>query len=173
VSLVVGYARARRTLDWGTGPEALAEVLRSAGPEPQGDLAGMVTAALAGLVDRPGRRLALVVTDGGDTGSRDDWRRAEETATAAAAPILVVERPGLEGRPASALDRLVESCGGERFSAPTGELMGTVLRHYGDLLEATYAVRFQRPGGTRSAPMKVRISTADDTLEVRHPKQVR
>ena len=51
--------------------------------------------------------------------------------------------------------------------------MGTVLRHYGDLLEATYAVRFQRPAGTRSGPMKVSISTADDTLEVRHPKQVR
>lgn len=173
VSLVLGDDKARRPLDWGASPEAILEALRSAGPGPQGDLAGMVTAAFTGLVDRRGRRLVLVVTDGGDTGSRDDWRRADEAAAAAAAPILVVELPGLEGRPASALDRLVESCGGERFAAPTGELMGTVLRHYGDLLEAAYSVRFQRPEGARSAPLKPRITTADDTLEVRHPKQLR
>lgn len=173
VSLVVAEAGTRRALDWGAGPDAVVEALRSSGSEPRGDLAGMVTAAFTGLTNRPGRRLLLVVTDGGDTADRDGWRRAEEAAVAAAAPVLVVELPGLEGRPAAALDRLVDACGGERFAAPTDEVLGTVLRHYGDLLEATCTVRFQRPAGTRSGPMKVRISTADDTLEVRHPKQVR
>jgi len=173
VSLVVGVDVASRVLDWGAGPDAVVEALRSSGSERRGDLAGMVTEAFAGLAGRPGRRLALVVTDGGDTGNRDGWRRAEEAAVAAAAPVLVVELPGPEGRPSAALDRLVDACGGERFAAPTDDVLGTVLRHYGNLLEASWLVRFERPPGAGPGPIRVKITTADDSLDVRYPQRVR
>lgn len=76
--------------------------------------------------DRPGRKVLVIVTDGGDTTSRSDFQRATEAAQLADAviyPVLVVPITNEAGRNVggeNALTTLAERTGGRVFAPSLG-----------------------------------------------------
>ena len=110
---------------------AIERSLRALKPDTGTSLYDAVMLASRDIENRPGRRILVVVTDGGDTTSRTDFNRAVEAAQLADAviyPILVVPISNDAGRNTggeNALTTFAQRTGGRVF-APT---LGTEMDH--------------------------------------------
>jgi Ca-activated chloride channel family protein len=106
-------------------------------PEGGTSLYDAIYLAAEGLRDREGRHVVVVITDGGDTTSRKDYRQALEAAQLADAviyPILVVPITNDAGRNLGgerALESLAASTGGRVFAPNVGVELDRV---FGDIL---------------------------------------
>ena len=174
LSLLTAAPEVARVLEWGASPSAMSEALLRAGAAGDGDLAELAATALQALTDRPGRRLLVLVTDGGDRSSKDDWKRAEETAGEAGVPTLLLayRTDRLENRTRRSLERMVEVSGGKSYvirPRDTG-LLKLVGDHFGELAKASYAMRFVPPGD--GGLHRIKLATGGG-LEVLHPETVR
>jgi Ca-activated chloride channel family protein len=173
VCLLTVDAEARLAADWEAPPERLAEGLAAPGQAAAGDLAGLVSGALSALDRVRGRKVLLVVSDGGDTARGEDWSRASAAAAKAGVPLLVVALPGLDGRAERTLDRLATESGGESYQATTSDMLAAVLGHYGELLDGAYALRFRRPLPARGEPLRLEVEPLVEGVEVGCPQRVR
>lgn len=173
--LVRSDGDSRMAAGWGATPEDLAAALAAPGRAEASDLARLVTDALARFEGRSGRRVLLAVVGGGDTASRSDWKTAYEAAESAGVPVLVVGFKGelLEDRTRGAFERISELSGGKDYwltLRDTG-LLNLVSEHYGDLLDASYALRFSHPAPGRAE--RAKVEAAGGSTEVRHSRRVR
>ena len=171
--LAVADAQTKLVHGWGATPSDLAEALAQAGSAEEGDLASLVTTSIGAFEGRLGRRLLILVSDGGDRASKDDWKRAGESVDAAGVPVLLImlRGPGRDSRSLRQLERLAASSGGKSYGVSSNDLFEMVVEHFGDLMEASYALRFPVPD--RTEPSKIRVETRGKGLEVHHPRSVR
>ncbi len=175
VMLVRADEAPRVAADWGASSEELAAALTAVGTAEKSKLAALVTTALARFDGRTGRRVLLVVVDGGDSSSRAEWKEAADAAEGAGIPVLVIGFKGeaLDDRTRSALERVADLSGGKDYwltLRDTG-LLSLVSEHFGDLLDASYAIRVRRPAGGQAE--KLKVETLARGLDVRHSRKIR
>jgi len=172
VFVVKGEDQPRRALDWGATPTDVANQLGLVGGSDEGDLAAMVTMALAQFDTRIGRKVLLVVTDGGDVASKDGWRIAAEAAEAAGVPVMVIgfRNDRLSERTRTSLERIAASTGGRSYFLADAGLFEMTIDYLGQLVDASLALLFPR-GGTGIE--KLKLSTANKAFEVHHPRSIR
>jgi len=160
---------------WDATPDETAALLRSGAGSGRADLAGAVVAALDGLGHRSGRRVLLVVVDGGDSSDRSGWRAAADAAEGAGIPVLAVGIEGgrLESSTRRGLERVVDASGGVAyFPRPTDAgLLELVSDLYADTVAATYDLRLPRPASGDSA--KVKVEVLGGGTEARHSRRIR
>jgi Ca-activated chloride channel family protein len=123
------------------------------------------------LEDREGRHVIVIVTDGGDTTSTQEFRGALEAAHLAEAaiyPILVVPIAGDAGRNLGgerALERLAADTGGRVFIPSVGPQLdaafGEILRDLRTQYLVAYYPRNLPPEGPLFRPLRVEVSRPD------------
>ena len=160
---------------WGASPDQVAALLRSSMGAGRIDLAGMIAAALDGLAGRRGRRVLVVVADGGDSAGRSGWKSAVDRAESAGIPILVVGVEGgrLESATRKGLERVEDASGGAAYFLRLNDsgLLELVADLYADTVAATYDLRVARPASGDAA--KVKVEVLGGRTEVRHSRRLR
>jgi hypothetical protein len=152
----------------------LAQALERPGDSETDDLAAMITRAASGL-GRGGRSFLLVVTDGGDSASRASWERADAAVDASGAQVLLVglRSDALDRRARRRLEGLVERTGGRSYILRDTQTLGMVCDYFGDLMDASYALRLPGPSQIDERGLRVTITTPARDLEVHHPQLLR
>ncbi len=160
---------------WGASADRVAALLRSSAEGGQVDLAGMVVAALNGLAERRGRRVLVVVADGGDGSERSGWKAAVDRAEGAGVPVLVVGVEGgrLESATRKGLERVVDASGGAAYFPRLSDsgLLELVADLYADTVAATYDLRVARPASGDAS--KVKVEVLGGQTEARHSRRLR
>jgi Ca-activated chloride channel family protein len=119
------------------------------------------------IEDRPGRKVLVIVTDGGDTTSRSDFQRAAEAAQMADAviyPVLVVPITNEAGRNVggeNALTTLAQRTGGRVFAPSLGAALDQAFDEIIHDLRTQYLIAFY-PHNV--PPANERFHTLDITL---------
>ena len=174
-TLVAADAGSVSALTWGASPDRAAALLRSGPGAGQTELAGMVATALDGLAERRGRRVLVVVTDGGDGSGRSAWRAAIDRAESAGVPVLVVGVEGgrLESGTRKGLERVVDASGGAAYFPRLSDsgLLELVADLYADTVAATYDLRIARPASGDAA--KVKVEVLGGGTEARYSRRLR
>jgi len=174
LSLVLADPGPRVALDWGAGPADLADALDGAVGSAAGNVAGMVEVALAQVQERVGRAVVLVLADGRAAATRDEWRRAAVGVDASGAQILFIGfRGGLDKKARRELESLAEASGGKSYLIRDAGLLGMVLDHYAELIQASYALSFRRAVSGGEGPVKIKVRVVGGQVEVHHPDRVR
>jgi len=170
-AVVVADATPERVVTWGATTDAVAEALAVPGTAEVSDLTRLVREGLAAMGETAGRRVMVLVTDGGDTAGRSEWSAAVDAAAEAGGPVLVVSfrSAGLDSRTARGLDRLADVSGGDSWSLRDTSLLEAVLDAYREHLAGAYAVRFARPAESS----RLRVEVVGGDWEVLHPERVR
>jgi len=131
------------------------------------------------LEPRQGRKVMVVITDGGDTMSKVDYReavRAAETAEAILYSIIVVPIESSAGRDTGgehALIQLSEDTGGKHFYAASLPQLEDAFRQISDELRTQYLLAYypsQRLSDSDFRRIQVTVSgmPADSHCKVRH-----
>jgi Ca-activated chloride channel homolog len=131
------------------------------------------------LEPRQGRKVMVVITDGGDTMSKVDYQEAvreAETAEAILYCIIIVPIEASAGRDTGgehALIQLSRDTGGEYFYASSLPQLDDAFRQISDELRTQYLLAYypsQRLADSdfRRIQVKVNGETGDDGLKVRH-----
>ena len=167
--LMAGGRESDARLEKESAAADVAVAVEAAGGGAVDDLAAAIAEALRGLAGVPGRRVAVVVTDGARRSDREAWRRAAEAADQAGAPLLVTGLwsgrfdPGIRRQ----LRELAATTGGRLFLVQGAAGLETMLEEYGMLLDAAVSLRFAEGGG------EVRLEATRPELEVRAPRRIR
>lgn len=133
---------------FGRNTAAIDRSLRGLRGEGGTSLYDAVLLASRDIQDRPGRRIIVLVTDGGDTTSRIDFNRAVEAAQLADVviyPILVVPIPNDAGRNTggeNALTTLAVRTGGRVFQPTLGAEMDAAFQQILRDLRTQYLLGF-------------------------------
>jgi VWFA-related protein len=165
----------RLAVDWSSKPSELNQTLARAETASEASLAEMVTAAIEPFSGRRGRKVLLIVTDGGDTATRADWRAVLDDAGAAGVTVFVIGFQGdsLTIRTRSSLERLATSTGGEFYFIPDREMLKMVVDYYSGLIDGSYNIGFRAPRGKLGKPYRIRVEIAGRTYDVRYPQSMR
>jgi len=162
-------------LDWDATAEDVAGALDAANAPGPVDLAGLIASA-SGRLDRGGRSFLVVVTDGGEQGSREGWEQAVAAVETSGAQVLLIgfRSDDLGRRTRRRLDDLVASSGGRSYMLRDTQTLSLVCDYFAELIDASYALRAPSPGGTAStASIRVDLEARGPGLETHHPEQVR
>jgi len=172
--LVAREGAARSVAGWDAGPDRIAAVLAATDATGDGDLAATLVTALALLDARPGRRLVVLVTDGGDTAAATAWEAAADAVAAGGAPVLAVGLDGerLASRTRRSVQTLAAASGGTCWLLRDSETLKLVVDHFADLAEASYAVRFRLPSGPGNRPLKIQVDPLAREVEILHPESL-
>ncbi len=175
VALVVGDEGDVRELGWDDAAVRLPEILAGEAGRSGPDLVASTLRALDAVGERPGRRFVVVVTDGLGDGGRSDWRRLEERAATSTAPILAVGlwTPEFDPRIRRRLSDVADASGGEVYFAQGIERLQATLERYGDLVAASFLVRFERPGPDGGSPVPVSLEAAAPGVGLVAPPRAR
>jgi Ca-activated chloride channel family protein len=127
------------------------------------------------IEDRKGRRILVIVTDGGDTTSHTDFQRAVETAQLADAviyPVLVVPITNEAGRNVggeNALTTLAERTGGRVFEPSLGAALDQAFDQILRDLRTQYLIGFypRNVPLTRDRYHMLQVNTTDNRLQVK------
>jgi Ca-activated chloride channel homolog len=130
------------------------------------------------LESRPGRRVTVVITDGGDTVSRVDYKgalRAAQEAEAIVYSIIVVPIEASAGRDIGgehALVQLSEDTGGKYFYATTVPELDAAFHKISDELRTQYLLAYypaQRRSDSDFRRIQVKLKgVSDANYSVRH-----
>jgi Ca-activated chloride channel family protein len=126
------------------------------------------------IQDRPGRKVLVIVTDGGDTTSRSDFQRAAESAQTADSviyPILVVPIVNGAGRNTggeNALTTLAQRTGGRVFQPTLGSEMDHAFDAIIRDLRTQYLMGFYPKGVplTKDRFHSLQVAVSDPSLHV-------
>jgi Ca-activated chloride channel homolog len=124
---------------------------------------------------RPGRKVLVIVTDGGDTTSRSDFQRATEAAQLADAviyPVLIVPITNEAGRNVggeNALTTFAERTGGRVFAAALGAALDQTFDEIIHDLRTQYLLGFYPKGVplTKERFHLLQISLSNPRLQVK------
>jgi Ca-activated chloride channel family protein len=130
------------------------------------------------IEDRPGRKILVIVTDGGDTVSHSDFARATEAAQLADAviyPVLVIPIKNDAGRNSggeNALTTLAERTGGRVFEPSLGAALDQAFEQILRDLRTQYLIGFYPhglpPTKERFHTLDVGVSSADFSVTARN-----
>lgn len=129
------------------------------------------------LETRQGRKVIVVITDGGDTVSRVDYKealRAAQQAEALLYSIIVVPIEASAGRDTGgehALIQLSEDTGGKYYYATSVPQLDDAFRKISDELRTQYLLAYypaQRLASSDFRRIEVKVDAAGQALTVRH-----
>lgn len=152
---------------------SIAATLEATEPEGGTALYDSMLFALLQLVDVPGRRAVVVVSDGIDSGSRSQPQRVIEIARRLGIPIYLVGLPSGGGAQTAALARggvqaealvadlrmLAEPTGGRVFRVPSAEGLSRALAQIGEELRNQYVLTYYAetlPTDPRAVDVEIR-----------------
>jgi len=160
--------------DWGTSPNQLAAAVADMQTAGETNLADLVATASGAFEDRRGRSFLVVVTDGGDIASKADWKTATAAAENAGVPVFVIglRDTGFGSRARSNLGRLADTTGGRRYFLADPGMLQMTLDYIGELIDASYALRFARPGGEKPGPLQIKVGGVDRAWQVDSPSRI-
>lgn len=160
-------------LAWGATPSDLANALAQPGRSDEVDVIGLIATALDQFEGRSGRKILIVLTDGGHVATKSDWKSVAPVVDAAGVPIFVlgVRTESIKDRARRDLDRLATATGGKSYLVQDSGMLGMTTDHIVDLIAGSYAIRFRRSSG--DTVHKIAISSGNKAHTVLHPKTVR
>jgi Ca-activated chloride channel family protein len=129
------------------------------------------------LEPRVGRRVMVVITDGGDTVSRVDYKEAVRSAQEAEAivySIIVVPVEASAGRDTGgehALIQISEDTGGKYFYATSVPQLDDAFKKISDELRTQYLLAYypsQHGGGSSFRRIEVKVNGGGSAMTVRH-----
>jgi len=129
------------------------------------------------LERRQGRKVMVVITDGGDTVSSTDYKeaiRAAQEAEAILYSIIIVPIEASAGRDTGgehALVQLSEDTGGKYYYATSIPQLDDAFRRISDELRTQYLLAYypsQRTSNSDFRRIKVKVEGAPGTYQVRH-----
>jgi VWFA-related protein len=164
----------RLAVDWSSTPSEVNQTLARAGGAEASNLAQMTTAAMEPFSGRRGRKALLIVTDGGDTATRAEWKAVLDNAGAAGVTVFVIgfQGDGLTIRTRSGLERLATLTGGEYYFIPDSEMLKIVVDYYSGLIDGSYTIGFRAPRGKPGQPYRIRVEIAGRSYDVRYPQSL-
>jgi hypothetical protein len=135
----------------------------------------LVVASLERFEGRRGRTFLVVLTDGRNEPTKQEWQLATGVAGAAGVPILVVALWDEEfsQRTRKNLKKLTDASGGSLFLVQGRTQLGSAADRFGRYLDGGYAVRFRMPSADRGAAMAVSVSATDREITITAPKSIR
>jgi VWFA-related protein len=164
----------RLAVDWSTKPSEVNQVLAGAVQAGEASLAQMVTAAMEPFSGRRGRKVLLIVTDGGDTATRAEWKTVLEDAGAAGVTVFVIgfQSDSLTIRTRSSLERLATNTGGEYYFIPDTEMLKMVVDYYSGMIDGSFTIGFRAPQGKPGRAYRIRLEIAGRAYDVRYPQSL-
>ena len=135
----------------------------------------LVIASLERFDDRRGRTFLVLLTDGRNEPSKEEWQQATESAGAAGVPILVIALwdDDFQNRTRKNLKKLTEVSGGSLFLVQGRAQLESAADRFGRYLDGGYSIRFKHPGGDRQTVTTISVSASDKELDVSAPKTIR
>jgi hypothetical protein len=158
--------------DWDAEPESSSATGSS---QPPMNVAGLIEAALERFEGERGRRFLVVLTDGRNDPTKDEWRRATDAAGQAGVPILVVALWDGEfsKKTRKNLRKLTAVSGGSLFLVQGRTQIASAADRFGRYLDGGYAVRFRMPSLEKGGSIAVLVSAMDREVTVSAPESIR
>jgi hypothetical protein len=156
----------------------------NAGPKPPGQgggdragdtVASLVKDALQPFAGQRGRRFLIVLTDGRNEPTKDEWSDATGAAAAAGVPILVVALwdDDFSHRTRKNLKQLTVVSGGSLFLVQGSSQLDSAADRFGRLLDGSYALRFKSASEPTGKVIQISVTASDKKLNVSAPKSIR
>jgi len=127
------------------------------------------------LENRQGRKVLLVITDGGDTVSKVDYKeavRAAQIAEAIVYSVIIVPIEASAGRDTGgehALIQLSEDTGGRYFYATSGSQLDDAFRKISDELRTQYLLAYYPSDPLAESDFhRLQVKVAQANLHIRH-----
>jgi hypothetical protein len=158
--------------EWDADPDS---ARRGVEPQPSMDVARLIVASLERFEGGRGRTFLVVLTDGRNEPTKDEWQRANEAAGAAGVPILVVALwdEDFSQRTRKNLKKLTVISGGSLFLVQGRSQLDSAADRFGRFLDGGYAVRFRMPSAAQGVQTAISMSAADRDITVSAPKSIR
>jgi hypothetical protein len=158
--------------DWDAGPGSPG---RSAGTQAPMNVARLVMASLENFEGRRGRTFLVVLTDGRNEPSKEEWRQATDSAGAAGVPILVIALwdDEFSQRTRKNLKKLTVVSGGSLFLVQGRAQLESAADRFGRYLDGGYSLRFRPPTAAQDTITAVSVSATDRTIDISAPKSIR
>jgi hypothetical protein len=155
---------------WSRDPDTLAGALE-AGPPASVHLPAMIGSALEAVTACRGRRVLVLVTDGGDIADKTQWKELLLAARSGGVPVLAVglDHEGLDKATGKHLRDLVQVAGGKVYIERGADVVTLAVEYFADLVRAAYRIETLRPDKV----CKLRVTAGGDRLEVLHPAEIR
>ena len=157
---------------WDAEPELSARTGGSSAPM---NITQLVVASLERFEGQRGRTFLVVLTDGRNEPSKDEWQQATDSAGAAGVPIFVVALwdDDFNNRSRKNLKKLTEISGGSLFLVQGRAQLESAADRFGRYLDGGYSIRFKSPGGDRQTVTTISLSASDKEVDVSAPKSIR
>jgi len=159
-----------QTGDWTDDPESPGREVR---PQPSVNLARLVISALARFEGQRGRTFLVVLTDGRNEPTKDEWAEANDAAAASGVPVLVVALwdDEFSQRTRKNLKKLTEVSGGSLFLVQGRAQLGSAADRFGRYLDGGYVIRFRTPPGGQGG--EISLSATDRSVTISAPQSIR
>jgi hypothetical protein len=157
---------------WGADMDAPGGVILAQETE---NVSQLVIAALERFEGQRGRTFLVLLTDGRNEPSKEEWQQATDAAGAAGVPVLVIALwdEKFDNRARKNLKKLTEISGGSLFLVQGRAQLESAADRFGRYLDGGYSVRFSFPAGDRQTATTVSVSASEKDLDVSAPKSIR
>ncbi|MFQ5722921.1 MAG: VWA domain-containing protein [Terriglobia bacterium] len=165
----------RAVVDFSSDPRALKRGLDKIKASAGTALYDTLVEVSAALAEREGRRVLVLITDGNDTTSKNDFHaalRAIQQAEATVFALVVRPIPGESGRSVRGehvLITLAETTGGRVFFPQRPAQLEPFFDQLSEILRTEYLLGFQpAPPGGHSEFRSIAVRVTEDDYRVRH-----
>jgi len=157
---------------WGADMDAPGGVILTQETE---NVSQLVIAALEQFEGRRGRTFLVLLTDGRNEPSKEEWQQATDAAGAAGVPVLVIALwdQRFNNRTRKSLKKLTDVSGGSLFLVQGRAQLESAADRFGRYLDGGYSIRFRAPGGDRQTVTTISVSASEKDLDVSAPKSIR
>jgi hypothetical protein len=157
---------------WDAEPDAPG---RETGSTVSYNVARLVIASIERYRNLRGRTFLVVLTDGRIEPTKEEWRKATETAGDAGVPILVIALwdGQFNNRIRKNLKKMTEVSGGSLFLVQGRDQLESAADRFGRYLDGGYSLRFRSLGGDRQTATAISVSASDKQLDISAPKTIR
>jgi hypothetical protein len=139
------------------------------------NVARLVVASIERFSGVRGRTFLVVLTDGRNEPTKEEWQEATAAAGGAGVPILVIALwdDQFNNRIRKNLKKLTEISGGSLFLVQGRAQLESAADRFGRYLDGGYSVRFRSPGDDPQTTTSISVSVSDKELDVSAPKTIR
>jgi hypothetical protein len=157
--------------DWDNDPASSGK----SGSRGSMNISQLVIASLERFEGSRGRTFLVVLTDGRNEPSKEEWQQVNSSAGEAGVPILVIALwdDGFSNRTRKNLKKLTEDSGGSLFLVQGRAQLESAADRFGRYLDGGYSLRFRSSGGDRQTVTTISVSASDKELDVSAPKSIR
>ena len=140
-----------------------------------GNISQLVIASLERFDGRRGRTFLVLLTDGRNQPSKEEWQRATDAAGAAGVPVFVIALwdEDFNNQTRKNLKKLAEISGGSLFLVQGRAQLESAADRFGRYLDGGYSIRFKSPDGDRQGLTSISVRASEKEVDVSAPKTIR